>query len=179
MASLSNKNKRRGYKVPPAILPPKITFEPSNGATNGIPEAVSASKPRLQLVPPSERRDLPANMFVTSVDVEEDLRCRSAKPTKLANEVSWIGPLTLDYGDPVEDNTSPNQDAGSVHQNILPAVNWVEAEQQWSAAQTVDGLHMLHPKALIGYKVCLGFHPHFRLLKNSTGFGCQSSNIYS
>jgi len=76
MGSLSNKNKKRGFKnAMGKEVPPKIIFSEqvdSNTALNG---RVQAPAPRL--VPPSEKQEnglLPPNVFVTSVDVEEGLR---------------------------------------------------------------------------------------------------------
>ena len=81
MASLSNKNKRRGFKnAMGKEVPPKIIFSGQvcpDTSTNG---RVQVSAPRL--VPPSEKQEkglLPPNVFVTSVNVEEGLR-QSKKP---------------------------------------------------------------------------------------------------
>ena len=101
MASLSNKNKRRGFKdALTRGIPPKITFadgEPnpnSSSAGQGSANAMQVDAdadalvvetsvheaPRrtqqARLIPPSEKQELgllPPNMFVTSVDVEEGM----------------------------------------------------------------------------------------------------------
>ncbi|KAI0352789.1 hypothetical protein OH77DRAFT_1459755 [Trametes cingulata] len=97
MASLQNKNKRRGFKnMLSQGVPPKIVFPDASQAAAGssseqpsmdvdpdarIVEAVLEVQPTPQrvqprLVPPSEKQELgqiPANMFVTSVDVEEGM----------------------------------------------------------------------------------------------------------
>ena len=69
MGSLSNKNKRKGFKnAMGKEVPPKIIFS-EQGDQN-----TNTSGPRL--VPPSEKQEeglLPPNIFVTSVDVEEGL----------------------------------------------------------------------------------------------------------
>jgi len=75
MASLSNKNKRRGFKnAVRKEVPPKIIFSGQVDPNANTNERVQALAPRL--VPPSEKQEkslLPPNVFVTSVDVEERL----------------------------------------------------------------------------------------------------------
>lgn len=78
MSSLSNKNKRKGFKSAMAsALPQKIIF-----VDQGSPDSQAASRAvaspdkaplDVRLVPPSEKQEnggLPQNIFVTSVDVE-------------------------------------------------------------------------------------------------------------
>lgn len=79
MTSLKNSNKRKGFKDRQAgRRPERIVFEdlgPGATTTPSTP-AVSRSQSRTnlpRLIPPSERTDLPHNLFVTSVDVEADL----------------------------------------------------------------------------------------------------------
>jgi hypothetical protein len=97
MASLSNKNKRRGYKVPPAVLPGKITFgAPSSaGAAAAGGGAQEWAAPRPRLIPPSERAargELPPRVVVTSVDVEADVDMGRRKKKKKARvEYGWGG----------------------------------------------------------------------------------------
>lgn len=83
MASLSNKNKRRGFKnAMGKDVPPKITFSEQADPNLNANGRVQASAPRL--VPPSEKQEqglLPPNVFVTSVNVEEGLRpSKKSKP---------------------------------------------------------------------------------------------------
>ncbi|KAI1788926.1 hypothetical protein LXA43DRAFT_1023232 [Ganoderma leucocontextum] len=114
MASLSNKNKRRGFKdALTRGIPPKITFadaEPQMGADadalmveaslqvqeppQRTPQRTRQPQPRL--VPPSEKQELgllPPNIFVTSVDVEEGMwssKRKSKKKKKKAQvEDAW------------------------------------------------------------------------------------------
>ena len=88
MASLSNKNKRKGFKnAMGKEVPSKIVFSEqvdSNTNTNGW---VQTSAPRL--VPPSEKQEkglLPPNVFVTSVDVEEGLRPSKKSKSVISND---------------------------------------------------------------------------------------------
>ncbi|KAF9032164.1 hypothetical protein BDZ89DRAFT_1063543 [Hymenopellis radicata] len=104
MFSLGNKNKKKGYKQ--ALEKPataKIVFnsdEPSSSiSTPPTKSAPTQSFPfnQQRLIPPSEREDLPSNMFVTSVDVEEGMWGKTRKnrrKRKMKCDVS------LDYGDP-------------------------------------------------------------------------------
>lgn len=78
MATLSNKNKRRGFKnAMGKEVPSKIVFSEQvdpNADLNGQSQALI---PRL--VPPSEKQEeglLPPNVFVTSVDVEGALQTK-------------------------------------------------------------------------------------------------------
>lgn len=88
MMSLKNSNKRKGYKErltgssgpkklvfcdPEASRPPDVPPEPEMGYLPP-PTPRTSRKPKLShLIPPSETVDLPANIFVTSIDVEADL----------------------------------------------------------------------------------------------------------
>lgn len=85
MGSLSNKNKRKGFKdAMGREVPPKIIFSEHGDQdtnTNG-----------LRLVPPSEKQEeglLPPNVFVTSVDVEEGLR-PSKKPKTVVSKTKRL-----------------------------------------------------------------------------------------
>lgn len=103
MASLQNKNKRRGFKhALTQGVPAKILFsdasQPAADASMDVDadarvvEAAlalepqrSSSRAQPRLVPPSEKQErglLPANMFVTSVDVEEGLWPAKGKKKK-------------------------------------------------------------------------------------------------
>ncbi|KAH9887605.1 hypothetical protein C8Q73DRAFT_712546 [Cubamyces lactineus] len=124
MASLQNKNKRRGFKsamsqgVPPKIVFPDAIAAPGpstsaqqqsmdvdpdaqlvEAALNPSPPAATPAIARAQprLVPPSEKQErgqIPANMFVTSVDVEEGMwnakgKKKNKKKKKVQVEEKW------------------------------------------------------------------------------------------
>lgn len=90
MASLQNKNKKKGFKKSmSAAVPAKIVFTDLEDET-AVDEAMQEAMPftntadrdrgvfmaNARLVPPSEKQErglLPLNMFVTSVDVEKGL----------------------------------------------------------------------------------------------------------
>lgn len=186
MASLSNKNKRRGYKVPPAVLPEKIIFGANDGEANTLFGASSPSGLRLRLITPSERQergDLPLNIFVTSVDVEADLSSRKPRLKKpensRSNSDSLISMHTSHHVNPTEANGRTQGERASDMNSILPNLNREEAECRWSMAKVVDSLDMLHPNSVVGWKVS-----HIRAFMESAclqnlGTWHQSCNIYS
>jgi hypothetical protein len=109
MQALSNKNKRRGFKAAPTVLPAKIVFSTSDqpDTTLGTTSAVALSVPMsistmatveqvsapvsTRLIPPSElqeRGQLPPRMFVTSVDVEEGMWPAHGKKSKGKKKVN-------------------------------------------------------------------------------------------
>jgi hypothetical protein len=118
MASLGNKNKRRGFKQAAINAPAKIVFgsayeshanqnssvPSTSGSTadlvgqtpdSSVDQAQMQAYPLPRLVPPSERQekgDVPSNVFVTSVDVEADLqRNRKGKVKKSNTQESRDG----------------------------------------------------------------------------------------
>jgi len=95
MRSLSNKNKRKGFKnAMGKETPSKIIFSEQvdpNTNTNG-----RVLKPAARLVPPSEKQEkglLPLNVFVTSVDVEEVLRPREKSKSVIPDIKRLEAPL--------------------------------------------------------------------------------------
>ncbi|KIO27077.1 hypothetical protein M407DRAFT_233511 [Tulasnella calospora MUT 4182] len=138
MMSLKNSNKRKGYKerLAGSSGPMKLVFCDPDGSRprDASPERDSHSLPPLaslnshkvklpRLVPPSERMDLPANIFVTSIDVEADLWKRRPEAKKavrsgvhdvngrseyvgkkqvagFGNAVQFEEDVSLNYGDP-------------------------------------------------------------------------------
>jgi hypothetical protein len=70
--SLANSNKRRGFKQSMRDRVPQKTIFLSQGETSQTNASAPVREP-YTLVPPSQRIDLPRNIIVTSVDVEEGL----------------------------------------------------------------------------------------------------------
>lgn len=87
VGSLSNKNKRKGFKnAMGKEVPPKIIFSEQVDPNANVDGQVQASAPRL--IPPSEKQEkglLPPNVFVTSVDVEEGLRPNKKSKSAISN----------------------------------------------------------------------------------------------
>jgi hypothetical protein len=154
MASLRNKNKRKGFKNSMATpLPQKIVFENAMDNTptteNVLPfvaaetEFEFTSAPRL--IPPSEKQDkglLPANMFVTRVDVEEGVwQQKKGKKMKLeaVTDQDW-----LDYGqvEEVEDTA-----------NAPGSADFDAAESGWDSFTPVLSVDQLYAGQTVGWKV--------------------------
>jgi len=135
MASLSNKNKRRGFKnAMGKELPPKIIFSGQvdpHANTNGW---VRALVPRL--VPPSEKQEkglLPPNLFVTSVDVEEGLRT-SKKPKSVIPDTKLSETPPMGHA------------AGEVDRTTI--------QDRWDSLGLVSSLTELPIGTIVGWKVC-------------------------
>jgi hypothetical protein len=133
MASLSNKNKRRGFKnAMGKEVPLKIIFsEQVDPNMNG---RVQAPPPRL--VPPSEKQEkglLPPNVFVTSVNVEEGLR-----PSKKSKSVI---PDTKRSETPSVGHT-----AGEFDRTAIQA--------KWDSLGLVTSVAGLPAGTTVGWKVC-------------------------
>jgi len=134
MASLSNKNKRRGFKnAAGKVAIPKIIFLGPN-TTNG---QVQAPAPRL--VPPSEKQEkglLPPNILVTSVNVEEGLR-PDKKPV-----------IPPDVG---QSETPPaGRPAGEFDRTVIQA--------NWDSLGLVSSVTGLPTGTIVGWKA-LGINP--------------------
>lgn len=178
MASLSNKNKRRGFKnalVNP--VPTKIVFDdsapvasgsntrtepdalPFSGtSTNEMTKAAPTTRPRL--IPPSEKQEkglLPPNMFVTSVDVEEDMWSRKRKKKKARAPTPDAEVEYLDYGGAEEDEVF---DLVSTQRTTEPApvkssIPIQEIGKRWDQLVKVTNRSQVIAGTLIAWKVCL------------------------
>jgi len=142
MMSLKNKNKRRDFKN--AIgMPSHITFQDNE---------VAPSPPTI-LVPPSERGQLPPRLFVTSVDVEEDMWPRDKdqnwdRKQKKAQKESYgqavnEADITLDYSrTPEEDSTAP-----------ISMLNYTALENAWVGAPPIEKEAALPTGCVVGWQV--------------------------
>lgn len=111
MHATSNANKRKGFKESmKGVSANHKTF----GADSSFPSFTST---RRRLVPPSERRDIPNNIIVTSVDVEANWQMDSSHSTK-----NTIEPLEQD-----EDNFVSTQ------RQDLPRLDWDAVERKWES----------------------------------------------
>jgi len=107
-SSLTNGNKRRGFKQSMQdVVPQKTIFLPQ-GETSQTPKTPTLVEKPYTLIPPSQRTDLPRNIIVTSVDVEEGLwgegvRNETNKPTKpkgkTRKSVDDVLDVVLDYSE--------------------------------------------------------------------------------
>lgn len=200
MASLSNKNKRKGFKQAMAsALPKKIIFAAPD-AELAPPEAepaplpfqaassseVTAAAPNIfpRLIPPSEKQQngqIPANMIVTSIDVEEGLypeRKSKGKGKKKAeargqlvrSETQEVERVVLDYGDAddgeMEDDTGndymiPTQRTVAPEPELVEATEqsdispqtWAMVEKKWETLPKIQDAKSTVIGSLVGWKV--------------------------
>lgn len=184
MASLSNKNKRRGFKnAMNNSAPTKIIFgdeaEAAGGSGNHAgPDALpfsgtstsemakAAPTTRPRLIPPSEKQEkglLPPNMFVTSVDVEEGMWPQKRKkkkahaPTPEAEaEVEY-----LDYGVAEEEEVDELISTQRATEGSIPSARMsgadmsIEAiEKRWDQLVKVTEPSQVTVGTSLAWKVC-------------------------
>ena len=134
-STLHNKNKRRAFaRAVNTDTPKRIVFADDEGVRENVP-----LRPRL--VRPSERAEkgqLPDNVFVTSVEVEdgEDTWSRREKKKKRDDngfdemEEAEEAEVTLDYG---VDETAPMDQSEAVETcRSLGAEEWKAIEERWN-----------------------------------------------
>ena len=141
MMSLKNKNKRRGFKNTTSI-PPHITFQ----------EDETAPSPPSTLVPPSKRDQLPPRLFVTSVDVEEDIWPRDNEQTwdrkrKKIQRDSYgqedEADIILDYG------RTPEQDSTAA----VSELDYTALEKAWVNAPPLVEKATFSIGCIVGWQV--------------------------
>ncbi|KAF8655187.1 hypothetical protein AX16_003219 [Volvariella volvacea WC 439] len=191
MASFGNKNKRKGFKNSlHAPVPAKIVFSDDFGQetcsakrieTVESKESSSQSKPETKvepvaastsdsvakprLIPPSEKQErgeIPPNLFVTSVDVEEGKwnkrgrkRQQRAQKENWQNGTRWAeerrfedadeGDITLVYpqegSESNHDNLPVELSVGAISQSAAvsngQAVSWGRVDQEWKTFREV------------------------------------------
>lgn len=171
MASLRSKNKNKTFKHSMSgPIPKKIVFDagPST-ATYSQPEAdVSYTSSGPRLITPSEKQDngeLPPNMFVTSIDVEEGMwggkKGKGKKKWEKEN-------VELEYGDAEPDSSfltefpktvEPKKDSTCDSEMPTDSVfiakhfDWAHAEAQWDKFADVTSPQQLPSGTLVGWKV--------------------------
>ena len=167
MASLSNKNKRKGFKQAMAnSLPQKIVFSRDAPAEQALPFAatstseIQSAAPSIfpRLVPPSERQasgQLPPNMFVTSVDVEEGMHGgkgrgkKKARPAGVRRETMEVEELVLDYGEPDEHISTQREPSSAT----TAGKDWSKVETGWDDYVKITDLAQVQVGATVGWKV--------------------------
>lgn len=185
MGSLRNKNKKKGFKGSmkgPVIR--KITFSDGIGqeqlgvsdpASNDVSQNVAdhqileTAEPLRRLIPPSELQDscqLPPNVFVTSVDVEEHIwdsydsprkkkrKCRRGNndDDEYRVEEGWergrdqaCNAELSSYGDGAQ-----AEGEASVTSNDLV---WNKAEKIWETLTPIQSIQHLTEGVVLGWKV--------------------------
>lgn len=161
MVSLRNKNKKKNFRqLMDKPLPPKIVFaelenspvqaEPLDelapaGTSNSEKVTVPPVK-HTRLIPPSKRDDLPSNIFVTSVDVEEGKwpkkkrRSKEGLVTASHDDESSTVNFSLDYGSAEVPMANPDE-ALRLH-----------AEQQWDLLPKLTSSSEVKVDNIIAYK---------------------------
>ncbi|KAG1875418.1 hypothetical protein DFJ58DRAFT_756165 [Suillus subalutaceus] len=161
MISLRNKNKKKNFRqLMDKPLPPKIVFaelenapvqaEPPDklapaGTSNSEKLTVPPVK-QARLIPPSERDDLPSNIFVTSVDVEEGKRPKKKQRSKenivtaSYDDESCTANFSLDYGSAEVPMMNPDE---ALH---------LRAEQQWDLLPKLTGASQVKVDNIVAYK---------------------------
>ena len=139
MASLSNKNKRRGFKSTMGKeVPSKIVFSEHVDSNTGVKVRALAPTPRM--IPPSEKQEmglLPPNIFVTSVDVEEALRKgKKSKSDIPKTKRSETPPLSRPAG----------------------VVDHAAIESKWDSLGLVSSVTELPVGTIVGWKVSTTYH---------------------
>jgi hypothetical protein len=185
MASLSNKNKRKGFKqAMTSNIPKKIVFSDPDGTSSTVQEpilpfsastaaevAAAAPDNSLRLVPPSERQEngqLPANMIVTSIDVDEGLypirkkdKKKYSPPQLRRSETQEVENVILNYDDGDADMI-PTQRTPvitkamdkSVETQGFLARDWQRIEEKWETLRKISDAARVAKGSLVGWKVC-------------------------
>ncbi|GBE78985.1 hypothetical protein SCP_0201820 [Sparassis crispa] len=192
MASLQNKNKRRGFKNALAFgVPAKIVFSSpeevsadtarievgaaqdvlpfSRAQGNEVADAIRSTS-FVRLVPPSEKEErgqLPPNMFITSVDVEEGLPAKKRK--KQSKVKAWEKDATaedsyLPYDEPDEalgaDTMGASAGCNSVTESQLsPSFDRGIVEGRWSSLTKITAPAQLQVGCKVAWKA-LGINPN-------------------
>ncbi|KAF9817633.1 hypothetical protein IEO21_03289 [Rhodonia placenta] len=185
MASLQNKNKKKGFKKSmSAAVPAKIVFTDLEDET-AVDEAMQEAMPftntadrdrgvfmaNARLVPPSEKQErglLPLNMFVTSVDVEKGLyrkkeRKKRNQEQRRPAEVPDVGMnaegnFELPYDDP-EELVEPNGlEEHSARSGERPMPVRGSIEKTWASLAKITAAFQSQVGAIVGWKE-LGINP--------------------
>ena len=163
ISSLTNSNKRRGFKQSMQdVIPQKATFS-SPGETPQMTAPIPANRP-YTLIPPSQRANLPRNIIVTSVNVEEGVwdesfRKVTEKKTKpkaeMRKDIDDVPNVVLDYS---EDGPTP------LGGRTEDAFDWAKAEKGFDQYRFAVRGDIVEGRILL-WKVRLCYlHPAFCLV---------------
>jgi hypothetical protein len=183
MASLKNKNKKRGFKDAfHAPIPSKIVFaDGDNSKTSSIPHEsgseggdvssiallVTGAKPGApRLVPPSERYALgllPQNVVVTSVDVGDDFS-KKCKRQRLRNDESF-GTYYDEHREEAGRQIQSAQNVDMVtaedeeQQQVMSGTSWEhlysDAEIKWETLITLTERMQIEPGCHVVWKASI------------------------
>ncbi len=180
MASMQNKNKRRGFKdaltrgVPAKIIfsedgpsastsaQPHIDGDPDTMLveaslqvqSQGTPQSQKGHKQQPRLIPPSEKQELghlPPNMFVTSVDVEEGLW--SAKRKNKKKKKKALVEETYPDGLPYDDEAAAAATASQAAPIITKTTEHAVVAARWDTLRKITNKSDLSVGATVAWKV--------------------------
>jgi hypothetical protein len=144
MMSLKNKNKRRDFKNTTGI-PSRITFRDNDSEV--------ALTPPPTLVPPSERDQLPPRLFVTSVDVKEEIlprvndqnwdRKRKRTQRESYGQAVDAADVALDYGGTPEEGSKAS----------VSMLDYSTLENAWVNAPPLEERAALSNGCVVGWQV--------------------------
>lgn len=155
--SLRNKNKAKNFRsLLNRPLPAKIIFGDQEGDTSAptsgpmsesqTPGGDLSKRQVPRLIPPSLRPSLPANMFVTSIDVEAGLQREKRK-----------GRIRIEYGDELEEKIECEVE--DVTLSVETAESEVDvdglgsiADKEWDTLEKLTR-EKIKPGMTVGYKV--------------------------
>jgi hypothetical protein len=144
MMSLKNKNKRREFKNTSG-MPSRITFQDNDNEV--------APTPPPTLIPPSERDRLPPRLFVTSVDVKEEISSRvheknwdrKRKKTQRESYGQEVdaADVALDYGGTPEEDSKAS----------VSVLDYATLENAWVNAPPLEEKAALSIGCVVGWQV--------------------------
>ncbi|CAG8586119.1 4800_t:CDS:2, partial [Acaulospora colombiana] len=158
LKATKNDNKKKGYKQDTeAISHSHFVFD---ATTLNPSQRPTSSLSFRRLIPPSQRTDLPSNMFVTSVDVEagewdsqylpDSTLATITRPTQLNGGIE----ILEDKGAFVA--TQRETTSGDHHRH--PSFNWGEMERKWDEYGVVSGIKDIAPGNVLLWRE-LALHP--------------------
>jgi hypothetical protein len=151
-----NDNKKRGYKQGREISThSRIVFDTIDPDISQRPTSSLSFRPPGRLIPPSQRMDLPGNMFVTSVDVEAD-----EWDYQNSLETTQVTAPKLRQNNSVT-KTSHDTEAfvatqrEKVSEEYRDHVDWEEVERRWNDHKAVSSISSIAPGNVVLWKVRL------------------------
>jgi hypothetical protein len=209
MSSLRNKNKKKGFRnsmTRPS--PQKIIF--STESETSVTDCVLSPKPMTsvvgsavlvsqtsdggqpRLITPSEKQsrgELPVNVFVTTVDLEEGLhskkpiRCSKARRL-LDGEQGGVAGVNIGHGSPSDDEGSKRRTDRDISPRTawenVPQLDLDQAGRDWESSAEITTLSQLRPGKIVGWKVLLFVKIHSNhSLMNLVDIGVNHSSYNS
>lgn len=188
-SSLRNKNKKNGFKrTITERTSQKIVFDYSSTTTplpcarvdstldGDINSVLSLSRSTSRLIPPSEKQangELPPNIFVTSIELEEERWNKKKKKSQRDfygsrkeengengfGEEGWLKSV-MEVDGTIDESAYPALDYGSNYGAVPDSsvrktsdINWTTIERKWTSFVTIADVTSLKVGQLVGWKV--------------------------